>query len=200
MRRLGYIAAGILALGLAPSAEAASVTVEFPSALSTQNASGAGPFYFSAAHFAEETFADTGVAGATELDLSLTIDNALANPAFVNFDVFVNGALAGAISFSGSDGDGTFDFSLTFANAAPAADDYTILLDVTNTVLGGQGSIDFIEGASFATLSDGAAAVPAPLALPLLASAVAVLGLGARRRRTNDAQRATSESSPTAVR
>lgn len=199
MHRLGFIAAGMLAFGMASSVQAASVTVEFPSALSTQNAGGSGPFYFSAAHFAEETFADTGVAGATELGLSLTIDNALANPAFVNFDVFVNGALAGAISFFGSDGDGTFDFSLTFANAAPAEDDYTILLDVTNTVLGGQGSIDFIEGASFATLSDGVAAVPAPLALPLLASAVAALGIGARRRRTNDARPAISGSSPAAV-
>lgn len=160
-----------LLLSSMTSAFAAAVDVEFPSLLSTNTASG-GEFYFNPSHTVRETFVSTGLDYADGLDLSLLVDNRLINGAFVDFDVSLNGILVGSFSIAEADGGGPLDFSFGFSPIAGPS--FEILFAVTNTVPGGDGSVNFIEGESFATIIG---VVPSPATVALLGLGLLVAGL-----------------------
>lgn len=162
----------ILAAG---TANATTITVDFPSNGSTTTASG-GQFFFNPSHTVSETFVGTGINAASSLDLSLGLNtNILILGATVDFDVLLNNVVVGNFQFDQFDAPGSnFDFSFSFADIVGAGV-YTIELAVTNTVPGGQGSVSFNELTSTATITGDVVSQPVPVSEP---ASLALLGLG----------------------
>lgn len=176
-RRLGVAVAFI---GMLSSANVQAVSVAFPSASSTINAS-AGTYFFLSSHSVSETFTATGLPSLTSLGLHLDLaTNSLVNGAHVDFDVLVNGVDVGDISFARTAGTGAFDFLFNFLSIAGlgGGDDYNLLLDENNNVPGGEGSISFDQVNSTATLN-GSGTVPEPGTIVL--AGLGLLGLAGRR-------------------
>lgn len=165
----------LLLLSSATSALAGVITLDFPSAAST-NTAALGEFYFSTTHSVKETFASAGHNFAERLDLSLMVDNRLANSAFVDFDVFLNSVLVGNFTITQAIGSGLHAF--TFNLAEWLGGNFELMLAVTNDVAIGEGSINFIEGSSTATIA--ASVIPVPGSLALLG--LGLLAVGMRRK------------------
>ncbi|MEM6440675.1 MAG: VPLPA-CTERM sorting domain-containing protein [Pseudomonadota bacterium] len=191
-------AAAAVTLAAAGGASALTVEVDFPTASSTTTASG-DRFYFLDSHSVEETFSDTGVFGIERVELDLDFIQSLSftlNEAELTFDVRLNGELIGAFSHNGALGPGIRSFGFDVVDPDPLSDDYTLLLDVSNSLPNGNGSIEFGLTSSVARFigQDGAggggagggggeAAIPLPAAGWLLLSGLGAVGLAARRRR-----------------
>ncbi len=162
----------LLLLASTASALAGVITADFPSTSST-NTAAAGQYYYNTTHTVKETFSGAGVIDyATGLDFSLLIDNRLATGAFVNFDVFLNSNLVGNFTISQADGNGPLAYSFTFSNML--ANDYEVMLAVTNNVAPGSGSVNFIEGSSSVAISGG---VPSPGPLALIGLGLLIAGI-----------------------
>ena len=88
--------------------------------MSTVNAR-LGAFFFESSHFVTGTFAGTGLASVSALDLHVGLGtNVLNSGAVVNFDVLLNGIDVGDIVFTQASGTGAFDYSFGFASMRAA--------------------------------------------------------------------------------
>lgn len=187
MKYLAFIMGGALALTAGAAAEA-SVTVNFPEAgtvyVSATNGSGTIPaggqsaYMWTTGDHVVDFYAATGLASATSLSATFTIQNYLSVDQF--FDVLVNGVDVGAYDVAPDGGSGayqTLSFSKTFATIA--GPNYGLEYVLDNTIPGGDGSIAFTDGGTV-TLSG---TVPEPAAWALMLVGFGALGAGLRRAR-----------------
>lgn len=176
----GLIASAFLLV--VTNAHANFVTLSFPSSSSTVVASD-GTYFFQDNHYVSEQFSSTGLTEVNSLALHLGVSlNILRDAGFVNFDVLLNGNDVGDIAFTDNTGTGFFDFLFNFdpiAGVGVGNDDYTIMLDETNTVPFGDGSISFDRVSSNATLT--AASVPEPGTLALVGLSLAGFAFSRRK-------------------
>lgn len=181
-----------LALGFAaPSAQAITFNLDFPSGTSTVvgsigfiDSDEMGYFWTaSRGDSVTEAFGTTGLASANRLDLRFNVTrNVLATGAFTAWDVLVNGTSVGGWSWASGDGIGTVSLSLLFPTilAAGDGDDFTIRMAVLNVVADGAGSIALGFPGSGALTGD---AVPEPSTILLLGAGLAALGYTRARAR-----------------
>lgn len=179
------LAATAIGCAAVSAANAAPVTLNFPSEDATLETAFGAEFFFRTGDFVEQTFLDTGLNDVQSISLALNLNtNSLAGGSFVNFDVSVNSLVVGDFTLSQGDGLGQFDFSFDVDDADPLADDYTLRFEATNDVSGGLGSISFDLNNTSATLSDQpVAAVPLPASIPLFLTGLAILGYVGRKNR-----------------
>ena len=172
----------------APAAQAATVTLAFPSPDSTLSCSFTGPLgiggvgsCFRTGSSLSETFVSTGLFDAISAVWSFQMSN-FTNPGVVStFDVLINGALVDSYSITGRSGPPEDDINL-ISNFAPiAGDTYTLSIVATSTVPPGGGSWDFFPGGSV-ILSDEPAVVPLPAGGLLLLGGIGALTLARRQR------------------
>lgn len=176
---------------------AQAVTFDFPTSTTTIETPGGGVgdadqtgFFHRAGvvdpAFMQETFS-TGLAQVGSLDLHLVVaTNVLSSGATVDFDVILNGVPIGDFSVNEAFGEGPLDLSFSFAPIAGqgvGGDDFTLLLNMTNNVPIGAGSIAFGKSPTHDTtvVFEPGAAVPAPAALVLLGLGLVTAGIVRRR-------------------
>lgn len=178
----------VTSLAAAVPAQAASVSVAFPSTTASVTGSvgfispGQVGYFWSSARGDQvsESYAATGLFGATTLDLDLTVlSNGLASGQSVDWDVLVNGVDVGDWSWGSADGTGATHLSLSFA--AIAGEFSSLALVVKNEVPPGAGAISLATGTR-ATLADGVSTVPEPGLMSLLGLALAGMAFARRRR------------------
>nr|WP_310522226.1 PEPxxWA-CTERM sorting domain-containing protein [Polymorphobacter sp.] len=169
---------------MATPALAASVTVEFPSAIAQTSdgalGGGGGGIFFNTGNFVTQTFS-TGLASATSATWDFTMFN-FTRGANSKFDVLINGIKVDSYEMFGCanycNATNSFSFSQSFAEIAGT--DYVLSLVATSTVASGDGSWNWFPGGSV-TLSNGA--VPEPASWAMMIGGLGLVG-GAMRRRT----------------
>ncbi|MCP5249604.1 MAG: PEP-CTERM sorting domain-containing protein [Candidatus Accumulibacter sp.] len=180
------VAATALAVATAGVAQAASVTVTFPSSLATVvasvgslSATEVGYFWSMArGDSVSQGYPATGLFNVSSLSMDLNVtQNVLAAGQSVDWDVLVNGIDVGDWSWSDADGTGLTNVALSFA--AIAGEFSSLALVVSNEVPSGGGSIAL--GLDTRTTVEGNA-VPEPGTLFLLG--LTMMGLAATRRRS----------------
>jgi len=165
-----------LALMATTPAFAATVTLDFLGE-NTVSTGSADIFFFNPEHTVTQDYAGTGISNATNFTFDLQISDILSAGAFVNFEARANEFVLGNFTISDSDPQGLFSFSFDFTDNDPIGDDYSIGLFVTNTVPGGDGSVEFFTGPSSVTISgDAISPVPLPAGGLLLLSGLAAVG------------------------
>ena len=167
---------GLLAVG----ANAAVLT--FPSSGSTYNVAGPSNqsgFLFNTTHFISESIA-TPNTPVDRIQFTLALDfNSLNSGGTVNLSFILEGSSQFSISFNQSSplGNYFFDEAVTpFTIVDGFAD---VVLQVTNNVPGGLGSVSFAQGSNNLELS----AIPEPSSVLLLT--FGALGIAGYRRRIN---------------
>ena len=188
MKYFASLIGGAMALTVGAAAQAASVTLDFPEAgtvyVSAANGSGTIPaggqsaYLYTSGDHVVDFYAATGLASATSLSATFTIQNYLNVDQF--FDVLVNGVDVGTydVAPDGESGDyQTLSFTESFA--AIAGPDYGLEYVLDNTIPPGAGSIAFTDGGTV-TLSG---AVPEPAAWALMLVGFGALGVTLRRAR-----------------
>lgn len=173
--------AATLACSAAASA-AGSYTAQFPSDLSSVTASVGhmAPevgYFWSAARGDQvsQTFAGTGVFGATSLKLDILVSQNVLKD-HVDWDVYVNGVDVGDWTWTAAQGTGYMHETYNFA--AIAGDSYEIKLAVKNEVPDGWGSIALNYDSTMTI-----AAVPEPETYAMMLAGLGALGAVGRRRR-----------------
>lgn len=120
-----------------------------------------------------ETFADpTPSVNRMLLDVEV-VENALNSGAFVNWDVLLNGNVVGNFTVNeGELGERNFDFAFAPINSPG---NYTVRVEVTNVVAGGQGSHTLAYAGDFA---HAVTLIPEPGSIALLALGCVLLRRG----------------------
>ena len=132
------------------------VSVEFPSMTSstrtgTLGAGGGGAWYVTG-DYIQQTFAGTGLAAITRLDVSFEMDDLTTSSACpvgpLSWNVLVNGRVVGAYGYAGGAAMGRIRISMsyTFASVAAAAGAFTLRYEATSTVCPGASSWNWFPG------------------------------------------------------
>jgi len=132
------------------------VSVEFPSMTSstrtgTLGAGGGGAWYVTG-DYIQQSFAGTGLASITRLDVSFEMDDLTNNGACpvgpLSWNVIVNGRVVGTYGYAGGLAMGRIRItqSYTFAAVAATAGAYTIRYEATTTVCPGASSWNWFPG------------------------------------------------------
>jgi PEP-CTERM motif len=184
--RAAFLAMAVIGLAMVASPAHADFSSLFPTSSSTPGGAitdqGADfGFFFRPGDSVSQTYTGTGDPSVVELRLDVNIDqNFLNSGGFVNIDVLVNGVTVGSFTHSDTDGTGVTPLDFTFAPIVGNGT-YTLMLNETNLVPSGLGSIAIAKNSEFTLLAG--RSVPEPSSLALLGLGVAAVIAQHRRRR-----------------
>lgn len=196
MRKRLFVLALVSAvcLLLAGAAFADNVEVPFPTAgdyyCSATNGCGYIPsggqtayMWTAGDYVVSSNFTSTGLSSVTGLMWDFTIQNYLGENE--TLDVLVNNTVVGDIVIEQCGECGSYQVitgSLSFGGIGPSNGGYTLEMELTNTLPGGEGSLAFTDGGSFTLVGGSGSSTPEPSSILLFGSGAAGLLAFARRK------------------